>query len=286
MPVLEEMAWRVVTRVSTYDRDDLKALFAEYAGARHGGIRDELVRAHLGLAEHLAWRFANRGEPLDDLIQVANLGLCMAVERFDPDRGLEFKTFATPTIIGELKRHFRDKTWAIRVPRRLQELHLEMNALIGTFSQEYGRSPTVAEIGRELGASDEEVLEALEAGQSYRSASLDQPGEEDGEELANRLGRVDPSFDNAELWASLSDVVKSLPERERRILYLRFFRGEMQSEIARQLGISQMHVSRLLSRILDRLRGAVGPHEGPRPLPAGPEPGGDPLSRAPAGSDL
>jgi RNA polymerase sigma-B factor len=241
------------------DRDDLRMLFAEYAQSRDTALRDELVRAHLGLAEHLAWRFANRGEPLDDLTQVAYLGLCMAVERFDPDRGLEFKTFAAPTIIGELKRHFRDKTWAVRVPRRLQELHLEMNSVVAAFSQERGRAPTVAEIGRELGASEEEVLEALEAGQSYRSSSIDQATDDDsdGDVLASRLGQEDPSFREADFWASISVVVKRLPERERQILYLRFFKGQMQSEIARQLGISQMHVSRLLSRILERLRDAA-----------------------------
>jgi RNA polymerase sigma-B factor len=241
------------------DRDDLKALFAEYAQTRDPALRNDLVEAHLGLAEHLAWRFANRGEPLDDLIQVAYLGLCMAVERFDPERGLEFKTFAAPTIIGELKRHFRDKTWAVRVPRRLQELHLEMNATVAIFSQQHGRSPTVAELASELATSEEDVLEALEAGQSYRSSSLDQAADDDsdGEVLAARLGEEDPSFGEAELWASMSDVVKALPERERRILYLRFFKGQMQSEIARQLGISQMHVSRLLSRILERLRDAA-----------------------------
>jgi RNA polymerase sigma-B factor len=245
-------------RVAT-DRDDLKALFAEYAQSRDPAQRDELVEAHLGLAEHLAWRFANRGEPLDDLTQVAYLGLCMAVERFDPDRGLEFKTFAAPTIIGELKRHFRDKTWAVRVPRRLQELHLEMNSAVALFSQEHGRSPTVAEMARELGASEEEVLEALEAGQSYRSSSIDQATDDDrdGDILASRLGQEDPSFREADLWVSISGVVKTLPDRERRILYLRFFKGQMQSEIARQLGISQMHVSRLLARILERLRDAA-----------------------------
>ena len=241
------------------DRDDLKARFAEYARTRDSSLRDELVRAHLGLAEHLAWRFANRGEPLDDLTQVAYLGLCLAVDRFDPERGLEFRTFAAPTIIGELKRHFRDKTWAVRVPRRLQELHLEMNAVIATFSQVNGRSPTVAEIANELGTSEEEVLEALEAGQSYRSSSIDQAAEDDsdGDALASRLGQEDASFGEADLWASLSGVVQDLPERERRILYLRFFRGQMQSEIARELGISQMHVSRLLSRILMQVRDAV-----------------------------
>ena len=250
----------------TTERDDLKALFEEYATTRDPALRNELVEAYLGLAEHLAWRFANRGEPLDDLIQVSYLGLCLAVERFDPERGLEFKTFAAPTIIGELKRHFRDKTWAVRVPRRLQELHLEMNSAVALFSQEHGRSPTVAELALELGTSQEEVLEALEAGQSYRSSSLDQVADDDGDgdALAARLGQDDPSFQEADLWASMSGVVRDLPERERRILYLRFFRGQMQSEIASQLGISQMHVSRLLSRILECLRGAADAPASPR----------------------
>src|SRR5438876_5270528 len=140
-------------------RDELRQKFADYAAARDPALRDELVAAHLGLAEYLARRFANRGEPLDDLVQVASVGLLKAVDRFDPDRGLEFSTYATPTIVGELKRHFRDKGWAVRVPRRLQELNLQLGDLIGKLSQELGRSPTVAEMAEAAGKTEEEVLE-------------------------------------------------------------------------------------------------------------------------------
>src|SRR5438477_10020533 len=154
-------------------RDELRQKFAEYAERRDQALRDELIAAHLGLAEYLARRFANRGEPLDDLVQVASVGLLKAVERFDPDRGLEFSTFATPTIVGELKRHFRDKGWAVRVPRRVQELHLELDRTIGTLSQELGRPPTPREIADRAGVQEEDVLESMEAGSLYRLPSLD-----------------------------------------------------------------------------------------------------------------
>src|SRR5438105_13494106 len=143
------------------DRDELRRKFAEYAQTRDQALRDELVAAHLGLAEYLARRFANRGEPLDDLVQVASVGLLKAVERFDADRGLEFSTFATPTIVGELKRHFRDKGWAVRVPRRVQELHLRMSSVVAQLAQELGRSPTINEVASRSDASEEEVLEAM-----------------------------------------------------------------------------------------------------------------------------
>src|SRR5205809_1956758 len=142
------------------ERAELRQKFADYAAARDPALRDELVAAHLGLAEYLARRFANRGEPLDDLVQVASVGLLKAVDRFDPDRGLEFSTYATPTIVGELKRHFRDKGWAVRVPRRVQELHLRLGAVVSTLSQELGRSPTIPEIAHAAKVSEEEVVEA------------------------------------------------------------------------------------------------------------------------------
>ncbi len=161
-----------------------------YAQRHDAGVRDELVAAHLGLAEYLARRFANRGEPLDDLVQVASLGLIKAVDRFDPERGVEFSTYATHTIVGELKRHFRDKGWAIRAPRRMQELYLQLGKVVGTLSQELGHSPTIAELAAEVEVSEEEVLEALEAGQAYRSASLDAPvGNEEGETLGPTSAR-------------------------------------------------------------------------------------------------
>ncbi len=219
-------------------------------------MRDELVSAHLGLAEYLARRFANRGEPLDDLVQVASLGLLKALDRFDPERGVEFSTYATHTIVGELKRHFRDKGWSIRAPRRMQELYLRLGKVVASMGQELGRSPTIAELAMETKVSEEEVLEALEAGQAYRSASLDVATEE-GESLATRLGEEDPSLEDAERRATLSPLLAQLPPRERLILQLRFFDGLTQSEIANRLQISQMHVSRLLARSLAQLRAAA-----------------------------
>src|SRR5205807_3922603 len=161
------------------DRDELRRKFEEYSRTREPALRDELVTAHLGLAEYLARRFANRGEPLDDLVQVASVGLLKAVDRFDPDRGLEFSTYATPTIVGELKRHFRDKGSAVRVPRRVQELHLRMGTVVNNLSQELGRSPTIPEIAQRAEVSVDEVLEAMEAGRAYRFTSIDAPAGDD-----------------------------------------------------------------------------------------------------------
>jgi RNA polymerase sigma-B factor len=239
-------------------RDELREQFVAFAHEHDASLRDELVAAHLGLAEYLARRFANRGEPLDDLVQVASLGLIKAVDRFDPERGVEFSTYATHTIVGELKRHFRDKGWAIRAPRRMQELYLQLGKVVGTLSQELGHSPTIAELAAEVEVSEEEVLEALEAGQAYRSASLDAPvGNEEGETLGAHLGEEDVSLADVESRATLSPLLAQLPPRERLILHLRFFEGLTQSEIATRLNISQMHVSRLLARSVSELRSAA-----------------------------
>jgi RNA polymerase sigma-B factor len=239
-------------------RDELRQKFAEFATSRDPGLREELVEAHLGLAEYLARRFCNRGEPLDDLVQVASVGLLKALDRFDPGREVEFSTYATHTIVGELKRHFRDKGWAVRAPRRMQELYLRLGKVIGSLSQELGRSPTIQELAAEAQVSEEEVLEAMEAGQAYRFTSLDAggPGDDDGETLASALGEEDPGLLDAESRAALSPLIAQLPAREQRILHLRFFEGLTQSEIAARLGISQMHVSRLLARSLEQLRSA------------------------------
>ena len=240
-------------------REELRAKFTEFARTGDVTLRDELVAAHLGLAEYLARRFANRGEPLDDLVQVASLGLLKAVGRYDPERGVEFSTYATHTIVGELKRHFRDKGWAIRAPRRMQELYLRLGKVVATLGQELGRSPTIAELAVEVEVSEEEVLEALEAGQAYRFASLDAPapGDSEGESLGTRMGQEDPEMLGAEQRATLSPLLGTLPEREQLILHLRFFEGLTQSEIATRLGISQMHVSRLLARSVAQLRAAA-----------------------------
>jgi len=237
-------------------RQELREQFVAYAHGHEPALREQLVAAHLGLAEYLARRFANRGEPLDDLVQVASLGLIKAVDRFDPERGVEFSTYATHTIVGELKRHFRDKGWAIRAPRRMQELYLRLGKVVAILGQELGRSPTIAELAAEVKVSEEEVLEALEAGQAYRSTSLDAPSEE-GETLATRIGEEDPSMEIAESRATLSPLLAQLAPRERLILHMRFFDGLTQSEIASRLGISQMHVSRLLARSVAQLRAAA-----------------------------
>ncbi len=247
----------------TLDRTDKAALldaFRTFARSRVPELRNELVEAHLGLAEYLARRFTNRGEPLDDLVQVASLGLTKAVDRFDPERGLEFTTFATPTILGELKRHFRDKGWAVRVPRRVQELHLRVTRVIDDLSLELGRPPTYPEVAVRAGVSEDEVVEAVDAGSAYRSASLDagRNDDDDSPGLLGQLGAPDAELDRAERRASLSPLLAKLPEREQSMLYLRFYEGLTQSEIAKRLGISQMHVSRLLTRSLQQLREQAG----------------------------
>ena len=241
------------------DERPLDERFVEYQRTRDRRVRDELVEMHIPLARFLARRFDHRGESADDLLQVALLGLLKAVERFDPERGLQFSTFATPTIVGELKRHFRDKGWAVRVPRRMQELHLQLANAVGTLTQEFGRSPTPADVAVHLGVSEEEVLEAMEAGGLYRLTSLDgtAASDDDSTELTSMIGEDDPEYERVEQRSQLYAMLGTLPERERTIVYLRFFGGLTQSEIAARIGISQMHVSRLLSRSVAQLRGHV-----------------------------
>jgi len=188
-------------------------------------------------------------------MQVACLGILKAVERFDPDRNLEFSTFASATVTGELKRHFRDRTWSIRVPRRSQELHLRLSDAINDLSQRLTRSPTVSEVAQELGVTDDEVLEAMEVGQAYRSESIDAPTADGATTTVDRrLRAADDGFDIVEHRVLLESLLADLPERERRIVELRYFEEKTQSEIAQEIGISQMHVSRLLARVLAKLR--------------------------------
>ncbi len=244
------------------DRERTKELFARLAVLDQSDpgrqeVRDALVEQHLPLVEHLARRFRNRGEPYDDLVQVATIGLIKSVDRFDPERGVEFSTYATPTIVGEIKRHFRDKGWAVRVPRRLQELRLSLSAATGELSQRNGRSPTVGELAHHLGISDEEVLEGLESANAYSTLSLDagdQGGDDDQMAVVDTLGVDDEGLEGVEYRESLKPMLERLPPREKKILLLRFFRGMTQSEIAAEVGISQMHVSRLLARTLAQLR--------------------------------
>jgi RNA polymerase sigma-B factor len=219
-------------------------------------IRATLVELHLPLVEYLARRFRNRGEWLDDLTQVATIGLIKSIDRFDLERGVEFSTYATPTIVGEIKRHFRDKGWAVRVPRRLQELKLSLTKAIGDLAQREGRAPTVSELAAHLQMSEEEVLEGLESANAYSTVSLDAPdsGDEDAPAVADSLGMIDDALEGVEYRESLKPLLERLPPREKKILLLRFFGNMTQSQIAAELGISQMHVSRLLARTLAQLR--------------------------------
>ncbi|MFJ3334111.1 RNA polymerase sigma factor SigF [Streptomyces sp. NPDC086766] len=242
------------------DRSGARALFVELRALKEGSpqyaeLRNQLVRMHLPLVEHLARRFRNRGEPLDDLTQVATIGLIKSVDRFDPDRGVEFSTYATPTVVGEIKRHFRDKGWAVRVPRRLQELRLALTTATAELSQLHGRSPTVHELAEKLAISEEEVLEGLESANAYSTLSLDVPDTDDeSPAVADTLGAEDEALEGVEYRESLKPLLEDLPPREKRILLLRFFGNMTQSQIAQEVGISQMHVSRLLARTLAQLR--------------------------------
>jgi RNA polymerase sigma-B factor len=235
---------------------EAERLFHEFAVTRDPMLRERLVNAHLGLASSLASRFASRQESLDDLHQAALLGLLHAVDRFDPTKGVQFTTFAWATISGELKRHFRDRTWGLRVPRRVQELYLVTAEAMDALTNTLGRSPTVAEVADRIGASEEDVLEALEARSAYRLASIDTPvaGSAEGDETSMQLGSDDPGYGVVEQRSVLADLVNQLPPREREIIHLRFNEELTQAEIATRVGVSQMHVSRLLSNSLGKLR--------------------------------
>jgi RNA polymerase sigma-B factor len=216
-----------------------------------------MITANLGLAHQLARRFLHRGEPMDDLVQVASVALVKSVDRFDPERGVDFAAFATRTVIGELKRHFRDKGWAVRASRRVQELYLELGHATSTLVQELGRNPTVAELAQATNASEEAVLEAIEAGQGYRAASID-TSENEHDPLSARLGQDDSQYRSVEDRLLLGPALATLPAREQAILRMRFLDGLTQSEIAVEVGVSQMHVSRLLAASLEKLRQSIG----------------------------
>ncbi|MCO8277633.1 SigB/SigF/SigG family RNA polymerase sigma factor [Actinoplanes sp. TRM 88003] len=223
-------------------------------------VRDRAIEAWMPLARHLANRYTGRGEPSDDLFQVALVGLIKSVDRFDADRGVEFAGFAIPTIVGELKRHFRDRTWSIRVPRRLQELRLAITGANTALSHTLGRSPTVADIAGHLQISEEEVLEGLEGARAYNAASLSTPVSADGNtELGETLGGEDQEYEIAENRLALAPALAALDEREQKIVSLRFYGNLTQQQIAEQVGISQMHVSRLLAKALAKMRGHLDP---------------------------
>jgi RNA polymerase sigma-B factor len=240
------------------ERHDEERLFERYHRTGDPTARDELIRRCLPLARSLAGRYARAGESLEDLVQVANVGLIKAVDRFDPTRGIAFSSFAVPSILGELKRHFRDHGWAARVPRPLQERVLKVNTCSERLSSRLGRSPKPREVAAETGMSLDEVLEAIEAGTAFDSMSLDAPvsrGEEDdGATYADSVGTVDERLELVEYRSVVAATSRALPTREREVLVLRFAEDMTQSEIASRVGISQMHVSRLIRRSLERLQ--------------------------------
>jgi RNA polymerase sigma-B factor len=228
----------------------------------HGDLqaREQLIEQNLSLVRSLARRYSYRGEQFDDLVQIGSIGLIKAIDRFDLDRGVELTTYATPNIIGEIKRHFRDRGWAVRVPRGLQELNAQLSKLVDELTVQNSRSPTIAELAQAAGVDEEAVLEALESRRAYTSVSLSSGGTtEDGEELdpLESLGDVDPEYAISEDRELLAPGFEVLDDRERLILRLRFFEGLTQSEIAGEVGISQMHVSRLIRRSLEKIRDEI-----------------------------
>jgi RNA polymerase sigma-B factor len=240
------------------DREQIHALLCRYAATRDPEARERLVEAFGDLALYLARKFGNRGEPLEDIVQVARIGLLKALERYDPAREVEFTTYATPTIVGEIRRHFRDKLWAIRVPRGLRERNAALMRAIDDLAQRLGRSPTIQELSEHTGVALDDVLEALEVGRAYSLISLDAEGPEgEGESvsaLAESVGAEDPALEGLEDRATLEGALARLPARSREIVRLRFFEDLSQADIAARLGISQMHVSRLLREALLALR--------------------------------
>ena len=236
------------------ERELLELMASSSEGsAAFAAARDELITMHLPLVHHIARRYRDRGENYDDLVQVGTIGLISAIDRFEIERGLEFSTFATPTIVGEIKRHFRDRTSTIRLPRRLQELRGPIYTASEDLTGELHRSPTVREIADRVGITPEDVLEVLEAQASFRAKSLDDEGDNE-RGVASTLGFEDPGMEEVEYRESLRPLLDKLPERERQIIMMRFFKNMSQSEIAEHVGISQMHVSRLLGRALGELR--------------------------------
>jgi RNA polymerase sigma-B factor len=246
---------------SSSEYADVPDLFRKLATLEDGSAafqrqRDSIVERCLPLADHIARRFDGRGEPHDDLVQVARVGLVNAVIRFNVDAGSDFVSFAVPTIMGEVRRHFRDNSWSVKVPRRLKELHLQLGAATAELSQRLGRAPTPTELAELLDMDRDEVVEGLVAGSSYNTLSIDSggSGNEDAPAIADTLGDVDATLDQIENREALRPLLDSLPDRERAVVVLRFFESLTQTQIAERIGVSQMHVSRLLARALTRLR--------------------------------
>ena len=245
------------SRKLVWDKVLTRELFVRYHDDGDEAARDELAEMYLNLVKYLASRFRNRGEPIDDLVQVGTIGLIKAIDRFDVERAVEFTTYATPTIVGELKRYFRDKGWAIKVPRRLQELSFKVNHAIDALTQRLQRTPTVPEIAEYLEVTPDDVFEALETSEAYNFVSLETDRNSDGSDsfsILEYVGKDDQLMSVVEDRTTLAAALKQLSPQEQRVLYLRFFEGLTQTEIAKMLAISQMQVSRLLRRTLRVLR--------------------------------
>jgi RNA polymerase sigma-B factor len=245
-------------------RIDDKILLRRYHEDGDLRAREQLIEQYMSLVRSLARRYSYRGEQLEDLVQIGAIGLIKAIDRFDLERGVELTTYATPNIIGEIKRHFRDKGWAVRVPRGLQELNVQLSRLMEQLTVQLGRSPTIPELAKAAGVEEEEVLEALESGRAYTSLSLSVGGgggDDDDLDPLESLGTEEHQYEVSEDRAVLAPGFKALDERERRILQLRFFDGLTQSQIAQQVGISQMHVSRLIRRSLEKIRETIAEDE-------------------------
>jgi RNA polymerase sigma-B factor len=254
-------------------RLDDKILLRKYHEEGDLAAREKLIEQYMSLVRSLARRYAYRGEQLEDLVQIGAIGLIKAIDRFDLERGVELTTYATPNIIGEIKRHFRDKGWAVRVPRGLQELNVQLSRLMEQLTVQLGRSPTIPELAKASGSTEEEVLEALESGRAYSSLSLSSgggggEGEDDLDPLES-IGSEEHQYEVSEDRAVLAPGFRALDERERMILQLRFFDGLTQSQIAQQVGISQMHVSRLIRRSLEKIREEIASDEEPQARSAG-----------------
>lgn len=259
-------ARRRLRRVSkgkpAWDKDRTRELFRRYKEEGDEEAREQLIVSHVNLVRYIAAKFKNRGEPLDDLIQVGTIGLIKAIDRFDPSRGLEFTTYATPTIMGEIKRHFRDKGWTIRVPRRLQELSAKVNTVTDELTVELQRSPSIDEIAARLGTTPDEVLEAMESSSAYSSVPLEGQGgteEDDAPAVIDRYASVDNDLEASDDRMILEDVISEFPEADQQAIRMRYLDGMTQVEIAKKLGISQVQVSRMLRRALRRIQEKIDP---------------------------
>jgi RNA polymerase sigma-B factor len=244
--------------MSTVMERSVDSLLIAYHRDGDSAARDQALVELMPLVRALASRYAGRGEPLEDLVQVGALGLIKAVDRFDVDRGVEFSSYAVPTIVGEIRRHFRDKAWAMHVPRRLKELSVRLSRLLDELTSQLGRSPTVAELAVAAGVEEEDVVDALDSAQAYSTRSLQAAfDDETDDSLSDRLGVEERGYNTVEEGSLVSAGLDALDERERRIVELRFYEEMTQSQIAAELGISQMHVSRLLRRALGLMRGRI-----------------------------